>query len=69
MSEGQPKETSEMRNQLPAFAMFVALTAAIPIASNGQALSGEAANPEYKYSTPMPPGLDRRTRSRPVSGH
>jgi len=46
-----------MRNQLSAFAMFVVLAATIPIASNGQELSGEAANPEYKYSTPMPPGV------------
>lgn len=46
-----------MTNQLSSFALCVALTAAVPIAGNAQALSGEPANPEYKYSTPMPPGV------------
>jgi hypothetical protein len=46
-----------MSNQLSIFALCVALTAAVPIAGNAQALSSEAANPEYKYSTPMPPGV------------
>jgi hypothetical protein len=45
-----------MSNQLTNFALCAVLAAAVPAAS-AQALSGEPANPNYKYSTPLPPGI------------
>jgi hypothetical protein len=44
-------------NQLLICAAFAALLAITTSSSSGQQLTGSPAEPQYKYSTPLPPGI------------
>lgn len=37
--------------------MLATALAACPVMAHAQALTGPPTNPQYKYSTPMPPGI------------
>jgi hypothetical protein len=58
------KEESLMRpqNQLLIYVALIALITVAASPSNGQMLSGAPADPQYKYSTPMPPGIASRNK-------
>ena len=45
------------RNRLSVCAAFAALITVTASSSSGQQSSGSPAAPEYKYSTPLPPGI------------
>ena len=46
-----------MRNHLLIYVALAAIIAVSPGLSSGQPLSGPPADPQYKYSTPMPPSV------------
>ncbi|MCB1687736.1 MAG: DUF1254 domain-containing protein [Halioglobus sp.] len=46
-----------MSSPLTRFVLSAVLAAAMPVTGSAQSLSGEPADPNYKYSTPMPPGI------------